>query len=111
MKKFTVTVQADIDIEFDETSEEFKELFENYLKYFNPDCDYELFASSIVQFISRYGVDEFIEGVGYVKHNGNNQTIWDREGYTEKLGCINVIVDTDLNNKVDFEILQVEEIN
>ena len=67
--KVTVTVQADIEVEFDENSQEFKELFENYNDYF-VECDEQEFAEIIAKQVATYGICDNIEGVGLVKRNG-----------------------------------------
>lgn len=110
MKKFNVTVQAEIKVEFDEESNEFKELWDNYLEYFDKDATYETFSENIASIISRYGVEEFIEGVGYVKHFGENQKIFSNGKYEEQSGIVNVEIDTDLNSMVDFQIDYIEDL-
>lgn len=94
----------DIIVEFDENSEEFKELWANYKEAIHPSADLESFAENIASIICRYGVREMIEGVGYVKHNGKSQRISHHGEYKEMESCINVEVDTDLNDMVDFEV-------
>lgn len=109
MKKFIVTVEKEIVIEFDENSSSFKEMFKGYKSAIDPGADYETFAENIASTVSRYGVDEFIEGVGFLKHNGENQTINYNGKYQEQPGIVNVEVDTDLNRMVDFEVSYVRE--
>ena len=110
MKKFNITVQAEIKVQFDEESEEFKKLWENYRKYFDSDATYETFSENIASIISRYGTTEFIEGVGYVNLNGEPQTFFSKGDYKEHPGIVNIEVDTDLNSMVDFEIYYIEEL-
>lgn len=102
--KFRVTVEKEITVEFDENSSEFKELWDGYKEAIDSGADYQSFAESIAQYVSRYGVSDFIEGVGYVKHNGNNQRVFDNGKYEEQKGIVNVEVDTDINNMVEFEV-------
>lgn len=104
MKKFRITVQAEMTVSFDENSEDFKDLWEGYKSAINSDANYESFAESIASLISRYGISEMIEGVGFVKHNGQNQNIFANGEYKERQGIVNVEVTTDLNGMVDFEI-------
>lgn len=111
MKKFNVTVEKEIVIEFDEESPEFKELWEGYKQGIDPSADYESFVSGIASYISRYGVKDMIEGVGFIKLDGENQNIYYNGEYKEREAVVNVEVDTDLNNMVDFEISYVSEIN
>ena len=109
MKKFNITVQAEIKVQFDENSEEFKELWSQYLEYFNSGADYESFAENIAYMIAKYGTTEFIEGVGHVQLNGKNQKFFHEGEYKEQPGIVNIEVETDLNSMVDFEIYDTEE--
>lgn len=111
MKKFKVTVQAEIIVEFDENSEEFKEVFQGYKEIIDENADFESLSESIASQISRYGVSDMIEGIGYVKNNGKNQFAFEKGEYTEQVGHINVITETDLNGMVDFDIFYIEELN
>lgn len=109
MKKFTVTVEKEFTIEFDETSKEFQELWESYVQNFDKDAEYSDFVETIASHIARYGINEFIEGIGFVKDNGENQTLFHNGKYEEQESCVNVCVETDINDKVSFEISTVEE--
>lgn len=110
MQKFKVTVEKEIIIEFDENSEDFKMLWEGYTSAIDSEADYKSFVESIASIISRYGVDEMIEGVGYVKHNGENQNVFHNGKYEEQKGYVNVEVDTDLNRMIDFDISYTEDL-
>lgn len=102
--KIVVTLEKEITVEFDENSKEFIELWENYRAYFDHTADYESFSENIAHQVARYGVNEFIEGVGFLKHNGKNQNIFFEGKYEEQEGHVNVEVDTDINKMVDFDI-------
>lgn len=110
MKTINVTVQAEIKVQFDENSEEFKELWKNYLEFFDSNAEYESFSENIAYVISKYGVQEFIDGVGYVKLNGENQRFFADGEYKEQPGIVNVEVYTDMNSMVDFGIYNTNEI-
>lgn len=101
MKRFAVTVEKEIIVEFDESSKDFQKLFAGYKEAIDPDADFESFASSIAQYISRYGVN-------YLKHNGENQRVFVGGKYEKQEGYVNVEVDTDINNMVDFDIGYIE---
>lgn len=104
--KVKITVQADIEVEFDENSQDFKSLFDNYNQYFN-DCTLQEFAENIASQVARYGIDENIEGVGLVQRNGVNQKDWS-DGGKEIKHFINVKADFNPNNVIDFEIVESE---
>jgi hypothetical protein len=110
MQKFKVTLEKEIIIEFDENSDSFKELWEGYKEFIDSDADYESLAENIASQISRYGVDEMIEGVGYVKHNGENQDIFHDGKYEEQEGYVNVEAETDINGMVIFDINYTENL-
>lgn len=104
MKKIIVTVEKEITVSFDENDPKFIELFEGYKRMIDDDADFNSLAENIASMISRYGIKELIEGVGYVKHNGEDQTVYSRGDYKPFEGIINVEVDTDINGMVDFEV-------
>ncbi len=104
MKKYIITVEKEITIEFDENSEEFKELFSGYKSCIDSGADHQSFSENIASVVSRYGVSEFIEGVGFLKHNGKNQNIFHNGKYSEQKGFVNIEVETDLNGMVEFDI-------
>ncbi len=110
MKEFNVIVQAEIKVQFDENSEEFKELWEQYLEYFDSNATYDTFCENIASLVSRYGTYEFIEGVGHVNLNGKPQKFYFEGEYKEHPGIVNIEVETDLNSMIDFEIYEIEEI-
>lgn len=104
MTKISVKVEQEIIVEFDEHSEDFKALWAGYKEHFDSDADFESFAESIASMIARYGTQEMIEGVGFVKLNGENQRIYHNGEYKEQNGIINIEVETDLNRMVDFDV-------
>lgn len=102
--KIKVTLETELVVEFDENSKDFKELFECYKKAI---CDstHEEFAENVCNMIARYGVDEFIEGVGNVRVNGEKQKDYFAKGGVKEIdNPVNVIGEFDLNDKCDFEI-------
>ena len=110
MQKFRITMQAEIIVEFDENSEDFKDLWKGYKEAIDRGANYESFAETIASHVSRYGTKDHIEGIGYLKYNGENQNVWSDEEYKEQEGYVNIEVDTDLNNMVEFESYYVENL-
>lgn len=98
--KQQITIESEITVEFDENSEDFKNLFENYNLHFQ-ECDLEEFSEIIATTVLRDGARVSIEGIGLVKINGNMQ----RESYfpaTEEINHpVNVVFDEDMNGHVD----------
>ncbi|MDR2207156.1 MAG: hypothetical protein LBE36_13490 [Flavobacteriaceae bacterium] len=103
--KIKIEVKSELEIEFDENSTEFKELFENYNKYFIECCDYEEFAEIIASHIARFGIEDLIEGVGFVKRNGKKQKDYlSPDGVVREYdNPINVIADFTMNGVLDYE--------
>ncbi|WP_336689400.1 MULTISPECIES: hypothetical protein [unclassified Chryseobacterium] len=108
--KFRITLKAEVIVEFDENSEEFKEIFHGYKDAIDGSANLESLSESIASHVSRYGTREFIEGVGYLNVNSENQTVFNNGKYEEIESPINIEVETDLNGRVDFEIEYTEEI-
>lgn len=104
-------MQAEIIVEFDENSPEFKELWDGYKSAINPEADYESFAENICSQISRYGVSDMIEGVGYLKLDGKNQKLYKDGEYKEMQSYVNIQVETDLNGMVDFDAYYTENLS
>ena len=69
--KLNLVTSAQFEVEFDENSQEFIDLFENYNTYFQ-DCDEQSFAEIIVKNLAMYGIVDPIEGIGRVNVNRNN---------------------------------------
>lgn len=100
--KIELKMTATVEVEFDEKSPAFIEMYESYKKYFS-NVDYEGFAEQIVSHVCRYGGRDQIEGVGNVAINGEKQTYWKDNQRFELDHPINVIYDADLNDRVNFE--------
>ncbi len=100
--KINVSIEAEIEVEFDETSEEFKELFDGYKESIDSDADYTSFAESVANMAARYGTDEFIEGVGYPRVNGEKHKTYLPQ--FEEHDCpVNLICEDDVNGKIQFD--------
>lgn len=104
-------MQAEIIVEFDENSNDFKGVLEAYKSCIDSNADDKAISENIACAISRYGIAENIEGVGYVKHNGNNPEIYKNGDFIEYESCINVEVNTDLNGMVEFEAHYIEDLS
>jgi hypothetical protein len=101
--KFKVKMATEITVEFDETSKQFKELFENYNQYVMQ-CNCWEFAETVASLVARYGIYDQIEGVGYPKNNGEPQTDYTANPVCKIDNPINVEAEFDLNGKVCFDI-------
>ena len=100
--KMRVSLEADIIVEFDETSEEFKNLFEEYKASIDSSADYESFAENIASLAARYGTDEFVEGVGYPRINGRKQKTYGKEVVEHDCPVNMICEDMDINGKIEF---------
>lgn len=108
MKKFTVTVQQEITIDFEESNEDFLKVFNGYKAYIDPDADFESFAQNIALSVARYGKDDFIEGVGLLSYRGNKPLDYSASKGSE--GVVNIDVDVDINGMVDYYVNGFEEV-
>lgn len=110
MKKFEVTVMAEIVIKFDENDEKFQEMFNVYKELIDGDATYESLAKNIAYLVAKYGTKEQIEGVGHVNLNGVPQNYIVDNDYVPIEGVVNVECDTDINSAVDFYIDSVVQL-
>lgn len=110
MKKYKITVQQEILVDFDESTEEFKDFFKAYNEYIASNSDHKDLAIHVATAIARYGVRDFIEGIGYPTFKGEKQTEWTENGLKEHDCLVNVEVDTDINGMVDFYVDDIQEV-
>lgn len=101
--KVRITLSTEITVQFDEKSQDFKDLLKGYNEAIC-DADEEDLAKHVAEHICRYGTSEYMEGVGLVKENGEKQTNYQKEGAPEDDCPINVIAELDLNGHPEFEI-------
>ena len=116
--KFEIQVSTTVELEFNEHSGEFRQLFEAFNENIFK-CTHEEFAAYIAEFIARYGVDEQIEAVGYLQVDGENQIVptvkVNKDGkkhleYVEYPGYVNIIdPDMDINRKLIFHTDYIAE--
>lgn len=95
--KVSITVEAEFEVEFDENSDEFKLMFNNYNKHFQ-ECEHKEFAELLAVHIARNGSNEEMEGVGLIKIDGEAQEEIDHPVN------VNILNGTDLNGMVDFSV-------
>lgn len=120
MKRYEIQISTTVELEFDEKSEDFKLLYKAYNESISKCANYEEFLADIASYIARYGVNEEIEGVGYLQLEGNNQVVsvpftneqnklmWTLK---EKQGYVNLVnSEVDLNGKLDFSVDYIEEV-
>lgn len=106
--RIEVTLESKIIVEFDENSEQFKNLLEGYNENFAGETDEESLAEDIALSVSRYGVNDFIEGVGYLKFRGKHRKKFIDGKFQEVPAIISVDVPVDLNGMVEAEVTYVE---
>lgn len=110
MKKIKITVSSTVTVEFNEKSEEFKTLFENFNKYYTV-CDYKEFAEHLATTMVMHGIED-IDGIGCVKINGKPQKRYAPKKVEEIEHPINVIGDIDsVNGLICSHAEEIEELN
>ena len=120
MKRIEIQLSTTIELEFDENSDDFKLLYKGYNESISKYATYKDLLTVIAQYIAKYGVNEEIEGVGYLQLEGNNQVVnvpftneqnklmWTLK---EKQGYVNLVnSEVDLNGKLDFSVDYIEEV-
>lgn len=63
-------VKQVFEVNYDEGSPEFQEALEGYRECINSDADAKDMVKAAVWHIAKYGNNNMIEGIGYVKYNG-----------------------------------------
>lgn len=70
MQKTKITVTGEIELSYDENSKEFIEAFEGYKECMSKRAKKEEMLQHVAFYITRFGIDSMVEGVGYVGYNG-----------------------------------------
>jgi hypothetical protein len=110
MKKVKVEISAEIELHYDENSQEFKNAFEGYKIIFGETNYIDDMLENITHIIAKHGCEELIEGCGYVSVNGRKQFDYSTGGFKDWCG-VDVVGSIDLNDTIDYdiEIKEVEE--
>ena len=103
MKKFKVTVEAEIEVSFDENSPQFKVIYKNYKKHFDQSADYGSIVETIAFSCAKNGIDTHVEGLGYMLKGGQKQKVFSNGEYKEMEGYFNVSASIDANSDLDFD--------
>ncbi|MDR1339856.1 MAG: hypothetical protein LBK58_07390 [Prevotellaceae bacterium] len=110
MKKVKVTVSGEMELHYDETSQEFKDAIEGYRTIIDPSGDVEDMLQSIACMIVQFGREELIEGCGYVSINGRKQIDYFHGG-KERIWCgVNAVGKFTINDTIEFDV-DTEEID
>lgn len=67
MKKTTITVEGEIQLEYDENSIEFQNALASYKEICDENADAEDLIKNVCHNLIRFGEERMIEGAGYVK--------------------------------------------
>ncbi len=70
----TIEITGQIELTYDENSPEFKEALEGYQEVIEKKGDKESMLKHVAFYITRFGTDGMVEGVGYVGYNGRKST-------------------------------------
>lgn len=71
MNTATIDITGQVTLTYDENSKEFKEALEGYQKCIERGGSKESMLKHVAFYITRFGTDGMVEGVGYVGVNGN----------------------------------------
>ena len=70
----TIEITGQIELTYDENSPEFKEALEGYQEVIDKGGDKESMLKHVAFYVTRFGTDGMVEGVGYVGYNGRKPT-------------------------------------
>ena len=85
MKKI-VKVSGEIELEYDENSPEFKEALEGYREVIDSTGNADDVLKQVSYYITRFGTEGMVEGVGYIGYNGKIPTEEPYSGIMVSLG-------------------------
>jgi len=74
MSKVKIEVTGEIELSYDEQSKEFKEALEGYRQCMDKKGTKEDMLKHVAFYVTRFGTDGMVEGVGYVGYNGRKPT-------------------------------------
>jgi hypothetical protein len=74
MAKTTIEITGQIELTYDENSPEFKEALEGYQEVIEKGANKESMLKHVAFYVTRFGTDGMVEGVGYVGYNGRKPT-------------------------------------
>lgn len=77
--KTVIEVSGQIELTYDENSTEFKEALESYKASMNPKAKKKEMLQHVAFYVTKFGTDGMVEGVGFVGHNGRKP---DEEPYS-----------------------------
>jgi hypothetical protein len=70
MSEIKIDVSGQIKLTYDENSKEFQEALESYNESISPNSDAEDMLKHVAFYVTRFGAEGMVEGVGYVGTNG-----------------------------------------
>lgn len=73
MKKATINLSAQICLEYDPGSEEFKESLRSYKEIVDDNGDEEKMLENIAYNVGLFGIERMVEGIGYVAYEDRNK--------------------------------------
>ncbi len=102
MAKTTIEITGQIELTYDENSTEFKDALASYAdSIMERGAKKDAMLKHVAFYVNRFGIDEMVEGVGYVGYNGREPT---EEPYS------GIMVGEDYD-EFDFEVSKKREIN
>lgn len=69
METTQIELTGMVELSYDENSTEFKESLEAFKETINPMADKEEMLKHVAFYVTRFGTDGIVEGVGYVGYN------------------------------------------
>lgn len=84
--KTIVKISGEVELEYDKNSPEFKEALEGYREVIDSRGTADDVLKQVAYYITRFGTEELVEGVGYIGYNGKIPTEEPYSGIMVSLG-------------------------
>ena len=97
MKQIDVEVSATISMNYDPESEEFKDSLESYRDAIEDGASEEDMLRQIAWYITAFGTENMIEGIGYVSVDG------EKNGDPEDWCGVDIVNSLNINDTPDFQ--------
>lgn len=97
MKQIDVEVSATISMNYDPESEEFKDSLESYRDAIESNASEEDMLRQIAWYITAFGTENMIEGIGYVSVDG------EKNGDPEDWCGVDIVNSLNINDTPDFQ--------
>ena len=101
MKEIGFEVSTEINMKYDPNSEEFKDAYESYMECIDSKASVDDMLSHIAWYVTSYGAEGMIEGVGYVSVDG------EKKGDPDNWCGVDIEDVFNINDTAEFDVRRV----